>query len=95
MMVLEAVVNALRHASPSHVVVEIGLSDDRLHVRISDDGRGFAFHGRFDHAELERSNLGPLTLRERAAKLGGQLSIESSRAGSKIELQLPVRSGAA
>jgi signal transduction histidine kinase len=95
MMVHEAVVNALRHASPSHVVVEIGLSDDRLHVRISDDGRGFAFHGRFDHAELERSNLGPLTLRERAAKLGGQLSIESSRAGSKIELQLPVRSGAA
>jgi signal transduction histidine kinase len=93
MMVHEAVANALKHASPAHVLVEIGSDDERLHVKVTDDGRGFAFEGRYDHETLERDNLGPVTLRERAAKLGGKLSIESSKTGSSVELLLPVRSG--
>jgi signal transduction histidine kinase len=91
MMVHEAVANALKHAAPSHVAVEIGADKDGVCVSVSDDGRGFAFEGRYDHETLERDNLGPVTLRERATKLGGRLSIESTKSGSRIELVLPMR----
>ena len=93
MMVHEAVANALKHAAPTHVVVEIKSDEDRLRVTVTDDGRGFAFEGHYDHDTLDRDSLGPVTLRERAATLGGKLSIESSRTGSRVELLLPIRSG--
>ena len=92
MMVHEAVANALKHASPANVLVDISSDEERLRVSVTDDGRGFGFEGHYDHETLERNNLGPVTLRERAATLGGKLSIESSKAGSRVELLLPVRS---
>jgi signal transduction histidine kinase len=93
MMVHEAVANALKHAAPSQVVVDIDSDMRQLRVHVTDDGRGFGFEGRYEHETLERDNLGPVTLRERAAKLGGKLSVETSKTGSRIELLLPVQSG--
>jgi signal transduction histidine kinase len=89
-MVHEAIVNALKHGAPSRVWVDVGLEDDILRVTINDDGHGFPFRGRYGHAALAEAHLGPASLRDRAASLGGELTIESEAAGSKVEIALPV-----
>jgi len=88
-MIHEAVVNALKHGSPSRVIGALQGQADGLRVVVSDDGRGFPFEGQFDHAALVRQNLGPASLCERVASLGGDVSVDSSVSGSKVEIRLP------
>ncbi|MGE3275190.1 MAG: sensor histidine kinase [Vicinamibacterales bacterium] len=90
LMVHEAVVNALKHGGPSRVQVAARHDGRHLSVRVSDDGCGFAFHGRHDHAALVRSGQGPASLRDRIGGLGGQLAVDSGPAGATVELILPV-----
>lgn len=47
--------------------------------------------GRYDHASLAARRLGPVTLRERAAALGGSRTLESTEAGARLEIALPLR----
>jgi len=89
-MIHEAVVNALKHAQPSRVSVVLHGDPDGLRVVVSDDGHGFGFEGQYDHTMLARQNVGPASLRERVTSLGGELSVDSSAAGSKVEIRLPV-----
>ena len=87
MIVREALQNALRHAAPDHV--SVALSSDRrsLRVEIEDDGRGF------DPAVINSSNgrhYGLVGMRERAEKLGGQLSLTSFPGkGTRVLLRVP------
>jgi len=90
LMVHEAVVNALKHGHPSRVSVDVRAAGDALRVIVSDDGCGFSFNGRYDHAALIAANAGPVSLRERVTSLGGEMAIESSPAGSRVELVLPL-----
>jgi signal transduction histidine kinase len=91
LMVREAVVNALKHAHPSRVAVDVRSDgSDRLQVVVSDDGRGFPFRGRRDHEALVASNEGPASLRDRVVSLGGTLAIESQPTGSRLEITVPV-----
>ena len=88
-IVHEALVNAARHAKASSVRAAIRSEDRRLHIVVADNGRGFPFHGRRDHAALAGMILGPVTLRERVASLGGELAIESGETGARLEIVLP------
>jgi signal transduction histidine kinase len=90
LMVHEAVVNALKHAQPSRVSVEVQRNADALQVVVSDDGRGFSFRGRYDDAALAAMGAGPVSLRARVASLRGQMTIESTPAGSRVEISLPL-----
>jgi len=92
LMVHEAVVNALNHAHPSRVSVAVDRSDQELRIVVSDDGHGFPFKGKLTHEELRAANAGPTSLRERVRALDGRLSIESTSAGSRVELALPLAS---
>jgi signal transduction histidine kinase len=56
---------------------------------VSDDGHGFPFRGRHDHEALGHLPSAPRSLLERVASLGGRLAIESSAAGSQVEILLP------
>jgi signal transduction histidine kinase len=89
-MIHEAVVNALKHGQPSRVSVVLHGETDELRVVVSDDGHGFGFEGQYDHTTLARQNVGPASLRERVASLGGDVSVDSSASGSKVEIRLPV-----
>jgi len=89
-MIHEAVVNALKHGRPSRVSVMLHGDSDGLRIVIGDDGHGFPFEGRYDHGMLVRHNLGPASLCERVASLGGDVSVDSSASGSKVEIRLPV-----
>lgn len=86
----ESLSNAARHGGASHAAVAIGAHHDSVEVRITDNGRGFAFTGRHDLAALERAGAGPRTLKERVRNLGGSLVIDSSPGGASVEVRLPV-----
>ena len=89
-IVQEALVNAARHAHASTVQMEIGARDNQVRIIVADDGRGFHFRGRYDHASLAEMKLGPVMLRERIASVGGALSINSTKSGARLEITLPL-----
>ena len=89
LMCQEATINALKHAHPSRVSISVAASDADVRLTVVDDGRGFPFSGRFDHDELVEEDLGPVTLRDRAASLNGRLAVESGARGSRVEITLP------
>jgi len=93
LMVHEAVVNALRHAHASRVSIAADRTDGELRITVADDGRGFPFRGRRSHEELRAANAGPISLRDRVAALDGRLAIESTPAGSRVELVVPLAYG--
>ena len=69
----EALTNIVRHAEASLVKVELTCGEREVMLAISDDGRGF------DPGDARRSpSLGLLGMRERAAKLGGSVDIQSA-----------------
>jgi signal transduction histidine kinase len=89
LMCQEATINALKHAHPSRVSISVAASDSEIRLTVVDDGRGFPFSGRLEHEALVERNVGPVTLRERAASLKGRLAIESGSRGSRVEITLP------
>lgn len=71
----EALGNALKHSSASRITIDLGSDAGRVRLRIADDGCGF----RPDVMDAaDPSHFGMLGMRERAAKLGARLDIESS-----------------
>jgi signal transduction histidine kinase len=89
-MVHEATVNALKHAHPSRVAVDVEAADGHVRISVSDDGHGFPFRGRYNHETLAASLVAPRSLFERVSALGGTLSIESTDRGSRVEVLLSV-----
>jgi signal transduction histidine kinase len=82
----EALHNALRHATPEHVLVALTSHDGQFQVEVTDDGIGFE-PGR---AELRSRHLGLTSMEERARELGGRLEIRSSPgSGTTVRLQVP------
>ena len=89
-IVHEALINAARHANASSIHAEIISDQDKMRIVVADNGCGFPFRGRHDHAALTEMNLGPVILRERVASLGGGLTIESGESGTRLEIALPI-----
>ncbi|HYH44629.1 MAG TPA: sensor histidine kinase, partial [Thermoanaerobaculia bacterium] len=86
----EALFNVARHAGARAVQVEVRRRDMALEVAVSDDGQGFPFHGRYEHEDLARGKLGPVSLKERITALGGSLAIESAPGRTRLEMRLPL-----
>ena len=87
-MVHEATVNALKHAHPSRVSVDVEAADGHVRISVSDDGHGFPFRGKYNHETLAASHAAPRSLFDRVSALGGTMSIESTDRGSRVEVLL-------
>ena len=80
----ESLTNVMRHAEATHAVVCLDWGDDRIVLRVEDDGRGFSNDG-------GRSTAGLAGMRERAMLVGGDLSIESRPGeGTEVLLEIPI-----
>jgi signal transduction histidine kinase len=88
----EALHNALRHSDASTVDVELRATPGPsgrgrgARLRVTDDGKGF------DPEQTRRAgrHLGLVSMRDRAASVGGALRIESSPdTGTVVELEVP------
>jgi len=80
----EALANAARHSGAERLGVRLTRRPDAgVELRVTDDGRGFAF----DDAE---HGLGIAGMRERALLVGGELTIESRPGhGTTVRLTVP------
>jgi two-component system sensor histidine kinase UhpB len=85
----EALTNVLRHAAASSVSVVVRHSGGSLELLVEDDGKGF------DRHVPSRRGLGLAHMAERAAAVGGELTVESPPgAGTAVRLTLPCRAKA-
>ena len=90
-MLQEALVNAIRHGGAREMTVTALMMGSDLALAVSYQGRGFTgFQGRHDLASLNRMKVGPRTLKERVAGVGGGLVIESGDGGARVEIRIPL-----
>jgi signal transduction histidine kinase/ligand-binding sensor domain-containing protein len=84
----EALANALKHADPRTIEVVLRYQDEQVLLAVSDDGRGFDPQG----AQACRpGHFGLQGLRERAARVGGTLLLDSVPGrGTRVEVTLPL-----
>jgi two-component system, NarL family, sensor histidine kinase LiaS len=68
----EALANVARHSGANRAEVDLIYTPDTLTLRIADDGRGF------DPAGDPGDGFGLQSMRERAERLGGHVSVESA-----------------
>ena len=89
----EGINNAVKHAQAHHIWVRLKAMRSGWRLQIEDDGVGFNV-GAVDEDYAQRGSLGLVSMRERAALAGGQLSIDSREGrGTRIEVVLPRPAG--
>lgn len=80
----ESLTNAARHARASRIDVTLALRGNWLHLRVRDNGRGFAL------SPNAAASFGLSGMRERAAALGGELHIDSRPDhGATVRARIP------
>lgn len=81
----EGLVNALKHAQGSTVVIRVEETDGFVHIVIEDDGTGF------DPAtSVEDEHHGMRLMRERAERVGGRIELDTLPGrGTRVEAVLP------
>jgi len=85
----EAVANAVKHACPRQIQVELLYAPDSVRLSIHDDGLGFSPGG-----ISPAGHFGLLDMRERAQSIGGVLQIDSAPArGTTVAIEVPLRRG--
>jgi len=81
----EALTNVVRHAEASHCLVRLQRDGEALLVEVTDDGAGLP--------DGYRAGVGLTAIRERAAELGGTVSVTPGPdGGTAVRARLPVRS---
>jgi ligand-binding sensor domain-containing protein/signal transduction histidine kinase len=93
MVAREAVYNAVQHARPTEVKIQVHFEHNRVRLRVTDDGCGFdpdeTLHNAGEH-------FGLMGMRERTARLGGHFDIRSAPGtGTELLVEVPVRSAVA
>lgn len=82
MAIKEALNNVLKHARAREVRLSLAVSGERLTISIADDGCGFA------PDRIDSSGNGLNNMRQRLARIGGRLVLESRPgAGTQIKME--------
>ncbi len=84
----EALNNALKYAQAKTIQVSLNYSEQSVRLSVRDDGRGFVPETVLDGTA---GHLGLQSLRSRARKMGGRLTVTSAPGqGTTIEVNVPV-----
>ncbi len=86
LVVKEALTNVIKHAQAREVHVQAKATADTLEFVVQDDGHGFE-PGRSSH-ESQRNGLS--NMQRRAATMGGQLTVQSTKTGTLVRLVVPI-----
>src|SRR5690606_16080272 len=81
----EATLNASRHADATVISVHLSATPTRVEARVTDDGRGF------DPNAIAERHFGLAIMKERAARFGGSVQVESTPGvGTTIRAEIPL-----
>jgi signal transduction histidine kinase len=84
----EAVANARKHSGARYIRVRLCYEETGVRLVVSDDGSGFDPEAA---AAAKPGHFGLVGLRERAARLGGTLSLDSHPGrGTNVEVFVPL-----
>jgi len=84
----EALSNIIKHSECTEFNVDIFVLENSLKIMISDDGTGFNIEEQFNYGN---SSLGLLNMKERAAAIGGSLTVDSiENMGTTIYLNVDI-----
>jgi len=82
-IIQEALANVHRHACASHVAVDLRWIADRLHVMVTDNGRGAESR---QEEPAFRPGVGIYGIRARARQFGGDLKIRTGPHGTRVHV---------
>jgi signal transduction histidine kinase len=89
-IVQEGLVNIRKHSGAQHALVRLSSTPSQWSLTLEDDGRGFAFSGRFTQEQLDQLGKGPVVIRERVGLIAGALTVESNPGlGTRLEIKVP------
>jgi len=83
-IVTQALTNAIAHGRAARIDVQLQHNDEGLVLSIVDNGKGMS------EADLGKGGVGIVGMQERAAQLGGQLSVSTRSDASGVEVRLVV-----
>jgi signal transduction histidine kinase len=87
-LVQESLTNVARHSGATAASVTVAASEERLHVEVSDRGKGFDV----DAALGRRDSLGLAGMTERVKLAGGELEVVARPGhGSRLHAEFPLR----
>lgn len=90
-MAQEALANSARHSGAQSARLCLNVSDDRVYLVVTDEGRGFDPEVALSRS-LNREHFGLHGIRERTLAMGGSCEIISQPgAGARITVELPIR----
>ena len=83
----EGVTNALKHAEAKEIRISLAVDDEGIRFGLADDGKGF---DPVNHPGVTDGHFGLQGMKERVARLGGRLTIESNVGEeTRIDVTLP------
>ena len=85
----EGLSNVARHSRAHQVFLTLEAAEERLVLRIRDDGVGIMPAQGGSRGGLETAGIGLRTIREQAESLGGKMSLESGPDGTTLEVSVP------
>jgi signal transduction histidine kinase len=89
-IIQEALNNVTKHSEAKNVRIDLDFEEQQIRVRVLDDGRGFDLDRVKILQSSSRPSLGLAGMQERAALLGGSVSIQSRPGqGTLIEALIP------
>lgn len=80
----EAVSNAIKHANPEKISIELNEINQQLEMKINDNGTGF------DYQEKKKKSYGLTNMKNRIEELNGVFSLKSSTNGTSITITIPI-----
>ena len=89
-IVQEGLVNVRKHSGARHALVRLASSGEKWTLTVEDDGKGFAFAGRYNRDQMEEAGKGPMIIKERVSLIAGELTVESNPGqGTRLEITVP------
>ena len=89
-IVQEGLVNVRKHSGARHALVRLASSGEKWMLTVEDDGKGFAFAGRYNQDQMEEAGKGPMIIKERVRLIAGELTVESNPGqGTRLEITVP------
>lgn len=89
-IVQEGLVNVRKHSGARHALVRLASNGEKWTLTVEDDGKGFAFAGRYNHEQMEEAGKGPAIIKERVRLIAGELTVESNPGqGTRLEITVP------
>jgi signal transduction histidine kinase len=82
----EAVTNAVRHADPNRVEIQLRFAGKRMELSVEDNGRGFSG----EIPSTQDGHFGLTGMKERAQQIGGSLTVSSKIGeGTRVCVDVP------